>query len=136
MGNHDGLILRTLRDAGPLPRAELARRSGLSPTTLTKLTGRLIEYGIIGETELAADAASSAFIGRPPIDIALLSDSFYVLAVHIGLDTVRVALANLRAELFRQTDFRFVPGRDTAESIIGQLVTSIRTLLALQLPFY
>ena len=130
MGNHDGLILRMLRDAGPLPRAELARRSGLSPTTLTKLTGRLIEYGIIGETEPAADAASSAFIGRPPIDIALLSDSFYVLAVHIGLDTVRVALANLRAELFRQTDFRFVPGHDTAEAVIGQLAASIRTLLA------
>ncbi len=96
MGNHDGLILRMLRDAGPLPGAELARRSGLSPTTLTKLTARLIEHGIIGETEPAADAVSSAFIGRPPIDIALLSDSFYVLAVHIGFDTVRVALVNLR----------------------------------------
>ena len=84
---------------GPLPRAELARRSRLSPTTLTKLTARLIEYGIIGETELPADAAPSAFIGRPPIDITLLSDSFYVLAVHIGLGTVRVALANLRADL-------------------------------------
>ncbi len=130
MGNHDGLILRILRDAGPLSRAELARRSSLSPTTLTKLTARLIEYGIIGETELAADGASSAFIGRPPIDIALLSDSFYVLAVHIGLNTVRVALANLRAELFRETEFRFVPGHDTAEVVISRLATSIRALLA------
>jgi predicted NBD/HSP70 family sugar kinase len=130
MGIHDGLILRMLRDAGPLPRAELARRSSLSPTTLTKLAARLIEYGIISETEQTTDTAPSAFIGRPPIDIALVSDSFYVLAVHIGLGTVRVALANLRAELFKETEFRFVPEHDTADSVIARLATSIRALIA------
>ncbi|TIS83119.1 MAG: Lrp/AsnC family transcriptional regulator, partial [Mesorhizobium sp.] len=42
MGVHHGAILRILRDDGPQSRAELARRTALSPTALTHLTAHLL----------------------------------------------------------------------------------------------
>ncbi|WP_277378494.1 ROK family transcriptional regulator [Brucella melitensis] len=42
MSIHLGMVLKILRDEGPQSRAELARRCGLSATTLTHLTAQLV----------------------------------------------------------------------------------------------
>ena len=63
MGIHHGAILRILRDDGPQSRAELARRTALSPTALTHLTAQLLNDGTV--TELTQVVASGAPVGRP-----------------------------------------------------------------------
>ena len=128
MPRHSGHILRLLRDAGPLPRAELARRSGLSATTLTKLASRLIARGLVGEVDGRSSAAPP--IGRPPVDLALLADACSVLAVHIGVGSVRIALTNLRAEPGLATSFRFRAGEDGAEAVIGRVARKAEALIA------
>ena len=47
MAAHHGSILRILRDIGPQSRAELARRTALSPTALTHLSGHLLKSGTV-----------------------------------------------------------------------------------------
>ena len=61
MGIHHGAILRILRDDGPQSRAELARRTALSPTALTHLTAQLLKNGTV--TELAQNACAGAAVG-------------------------------------------------------------------------
>ncbi|MGW4798436.1 MarR family transcriptional regulator, partial [Nonomuraea sp. NPDC004297] len=57
---HRRLVLRSLRDHGPQPRADLARRLGLSATTMTKVVAQLLAEGLAGE----GDAAGGR-VGRP-----------------------------------------------------------------------
>ena len=73
MGIHHGAILRILRDDGPQSRAELARRTALSPTALTHLTAQLLNDGTV--TELTQVVASGAPVGRPAVNVALVPDA-------------------------------------------------------------
>ncbi|WP_165367757.1 ROK family protein, partial [Phytoactinopolyspora endophytica] len=69
-------VIRELLVSGPLPRAELARRMGLSPASLTKTTRPLLISGVVREvkgrgtetrgrpgTPLELDAGRHQFIG-------------------------------------------------------------------------
>ncbi|MFI6500479.1 ROK family protein [Nonomuraea typhae] len=81
-----GLVLRLLRDTGPLPRAELARRSGLSATTMTKVVAQLIDEGCVVES-----ASTALRVGRPATDVALVPGSYWVIGVGLG----RIGLGDL-----------------------------------------
>ncbi len=43
------LLLRALFRAGPMSRADLARASGLTPTTVSTVVGELVDVGMIEE---------------------------------------------------------------------------------------
>jgi predicted ArsR family transcriptional regulator len=96
MGVHHGAILRILRDNGPQSRAELARRTSLSPTALTNLTAQLLKEGAVAE--LSQVVAGGAAIGRPAIGLALVSEAYHVVGVHIGAGTIHVAITDLKAK--------------------------------------
>ncbi|MFI6296130.1 ROK family protein [Nonomuraea sp. NPDC050790] len=85
-----GLVLRLLRDAGPMPRAELARRTGLSATTMTKVVAQLIADGCLAEGPTATPR-----VGRPATDVALLPEAFWVVGAHSGAGGVRLGLRDL-----------------------------------------
>ncbi|WP_327089413.1 ROK family protein [Nonomuraea sp. NBC_01738] len=92
MTSHDlrvrnrGQVLRLLRDHGPLSRAELARRTGLSATTMTKVVAQLI-----GEGCLAEGATGPARPGRPATDVALVPGALWV----VGVAGARAGLCDL-----------------------------------------
>src|SRR5687768_9550387 len=66
-----GQVLALLRDHGPLPRIALARRSGLSPTSITRLIAQFIDEDLV----LEGDTVSPARLGRPATEVALRRDS-------------------------------------------------------------
>ncbi len=47
------LILRLLRDQGPLSRREMALLSGLTPAAVTNLVNEMIDQGLLKETGMA-----------------------------------------------------------------------------------
>lgn len=79
-----GLVLRLLRDHGPLPRAELARRCGLSATTMTKVVADLIDEGYLAE----GDSETPSRVGRPGTAVALVPGSGWAVGVQVGTGTV------------------------------------------------
>ncbi|MFI9557104.1 ROK family transcriptional regulator [Nonomuraea endophytica] len=109
-----GLVLRLLRDAGPMPRAELARRTGLSATTMTKVVGQLIADGCLAE-----GLSGAPRVGRPATDVALLPEAFWVVGVHAGADGVRLGLRDLLG--------RAAGG---AVPVCGPLIEAIHALVA------
>ena len=93
MNIHIGNILSILRDCGPQSRADLARRSSLSATTLTHVTARLLKEGLVIESETAA----SSRLGRPAHALHLARDARKVAGVHIGAGNIQIALTDLCA---------------------------------------
>ncbi|MBW8172521.1 ROK family protein [Ornithinimicrobium sp. Arc0846-15] len=89
---HEARVLSALRVEGPLTRAELSARAGLSRTTLSEITGSLLKRGAI--IIAATDAAGRAGSGRPAEVLALDPASGQFLGVDFGHRRVRVALAD------------------------------------------
>ena len=64
------LVIQALSGRGVASRAELARITGLSRSTVSSLVNDLQKSGLIVEREVP-DAPQSAQVGRPPVLIAL-----------------------------------------------------------------
>ena len=89
-------LLSQLRVAGPLSRAELARRLSLTRATVTGMVADLMTRGLV--LELAApDQNSRRDVGRPGIAIGLDPTGAYFLGVEIGVGVLRFALVDLAA---------------------------------------
>lgn len=87
------ILLTLLRDQ-PISRVRLARRTGLSSTTVTNLITELLDQGIVIEegTEISTSRRGA---GRPRMALRLVPEARYALGVHIGVGNVRVALTDL-----------------------------------------
>jgi predicted NBD/HSP70 family sugar kinase/biotin operon repressor len=106
-GSNLHAITALLGSGGPQSRADLARGSGLSRTTVSSLVSELLAAGIVVET---ADRGTpyKGGSGRPPLLVALALRPGGVAGVDIGHGHVRVAVsdrsASILAELEMPTD--------------------------------
>ncbi|MES0884512.1 ROK family transcriptional regulator [Roseibium sp. SCP14] len=127
MGIHLGQILSMLRDEGPLSRAELARRTMLSATALTKMTSVMLERGCVVETKLEP----STQVGRPPTNIEIVFDAFQVIGIHVGAAEVHIALTNLAGKPLHRTSFRFDSGQTSVTDVIDRIAAKTEELIGL-----
>lgn len=77
---HVGAILRCLL-RGPVARKELARRTSISFTTITRLVSALLEAGVIEELPVRQNGRSMS--GRPQIPLGIPSPGRIVIGTHI-----------------------------------------------------
>lgn len=97
---HEERVLSALRSHGALSRGELAKRVGLSRTTLSEITAQLLQRGaiIVADT----DAATRAGSGRPAERLALDPESGQFLGVDFGHRRVHVAVADASHDVIAQ----------------------------------
>jgi predicted NBD/HSP70 family sugar kinase/biotin operon repressor len=86
-------VIALLASEGPLSRADLARGSGLSRTTVSSLVADLIRTGHVVETTDRGRPHKGGS-GRPPLLVTLSTPVGGVAGVDIGHGHVRVALAD------------------------------------------
>jgi predicted NBD/HSP70 family sugar kinase len=115
-------IAALLRFSGPLTRAEVGRRLGLSRATVSGGLAGLIRDGLAVERVPVEDLTMSR--GRPPALIALSRSAGLAIGIDLGRRHIRVAIADVGHELLAERHVRFdVDGRpDAALQEIGQLV--------------
>ncbi len=85
-------LLDNLRLHGSASRADLARHTGLSRSTVSTLVAGLLAGGIVVEHEGDARAGQQ---GRPPTLLRLDSSAGLILGINFGHDDVHVAIADL-----------------------------------------
>jgi predicted NBD/HSP70 family sugar kinase len=86
-------VIAVLKGEGATSRAQLARSTGLSRTTVSNLVRDLIEAGQVVET---ADRGTphKGGSGRPPVLVTLATPSGAVAGIDVGHRHVRVAVAD------------------------------------------
>jgi predicted NBD/HSP70 family sugar kinase len=90
------LLLQTLHTDGPQSRADLARQSGLTPTTVSAVTAELIADGLIAE--VGRKASTSA--GKPATLLSVEPDGRHVVALDLSDDDViEAAVVNLAGKI-------------------------------------
>lgn len=94
---HEERVLRVLREHGALSRGQIARAVGLSRTTLSEITGSLLQRGAIVVVD--TDAAKREGSGRPAERLALDPASGQFMGVDFGHRRVHVAVADASHEI-------------------------------------
>jgi predicted NBD/HSP70 family sugar kinase len=84
-------VVDALRTAGRLSRSDIARRTGLSRSTVSTLVGDLVARGFIVEVPDSAPAVQ----GRPPTMLTLDRSAGSAVGVDFDHDKVRVAVSDL-----------------------------------------
>ena len=91
------IILDLVRRDRRISRTELARRSKLTKPTVSTIVDQLIADGVVREVGFGASVAGG---GRPARLLDFNEDSAAYLAVHLGMHTITVGVADARGQIF------------------------------------
>jgi predicted NBD/HSP70 family sugar kinase len=126
-------VLTRILTQGPIPRVEIARRTGLSQAAVTKAVAPLIEAGFVTDQPVAVPAddetpsRAELGIGRPVSPLTVVPDSISVIGLKVTpTDLIGVTTdfrAGIRAVRHQQvTDL-------SAESVIKRLAELAKELI-------
>lgn len=116
---HRQRIFDIVRRFGPISRAELAKRTRLSPPTVSAIVEDLVG-GVRLLQEVGVGAAQR---GRPPVMLSANAEFGYLVGIDIGSRTLRVALADLDGRVL--TRFRERTEADSREGVLQQIERGI-----------
>jgi len=116
------LVLRALHDQSPLSRADLARLTGLTRTSVGDLVGTLIDDGLIEEVGRGQSSG-----GKSPILLRVAPDGRHLIGLDLGEAQFSGAVVNLRGEILRSIHLP-LEGRngDAAVELVVRLVDALR----------
>jgi transcriptional regulator with XRE-family HTH domain len=124
-------LLRLLRAAQPISRAELARRVGVNRSTVTDAFKQPIAAGVVREEPAEQPApGTNRALGRPALALSFNDDYGYFVGVNVGVRRSTVGLATLTGQVIAEEEFETPPEPSAAlaliRTVIGRLCASIR----------
>ena len=99
------ILLRLLRAAQPISRAELARRVGVNRSTVTDTFKPLIAAGIVREEPVNPPSGTGRTLGRPPTALTFSDEHGFFVGVNVGVRHTAIGLATLTGEVLAEEDF-------------------------------
>jgi predicted ArsR family transcriptional regulator len=90
-------VIDVLRRAGAASRADIARVTGLSRTTVSSLVGELHDSGLVVESRDAGAGAGGR--GRPGVLLTLEPAAGAAIGIDFGHSHLRVAVADLSSRV-------------------------------------
>ncbi|MEL6187973.1 MAG: ROK family transcriptional regulator, partial [Myxococcota bacterium] len=106
-----------------ISRADIARRTGLSRSTVSTVMSELLDSGIVEETRQGSSNG-----GRRPIMVGFRDNARTVLGVDVGASHIDAVLTNLRGEILERGS-RVMPTRDAPEATLDAITTMARQLI-------
>jgi predicted NBD/HSP70 family sugar kinase len=94
------LLLNLIWRERQISRADIARKTGLSPSTVSAIVGELDEAGLVREI-----GAGTSRGGRRPVLVGFRDDAFALVGVELGATHVSAVLTDLRGNVraFRES---------------------------------
>lgn len=88
------LVLRTIFANDPISRAEIARVTHLTRTTVSDVVSGLLTEGLVDEV-----GRGESIGGKSPILLSVIADSRYLIGLNLAQDKFIGAVVNLRGEI-------------------------------------
>ncbi|MBT3188399.1 MAG: ROK family transcriptional regulator [Anaerolineae bacterium] len=88
------LVLKTIFDNETISRAEIARLTRLTRTTVSNIVSSLLEQGLVEEIGLGESLG-----GKAPVLLSLIADARYLIGIDLEQDEFIGAVINLRGEI-------------------------------------
>lgn len=131
---NERLVLSLIRQHGSLPKADLARLTGLSPPTVSQIVGQLEADGL-----LRREAPQRGRIGQPSVPLSLDPDGALAFGVKIGRRSCDIVLMDFVGAVRRELHLAYPypsPGpvldfiRGSCEAMLASLTERERTRIA------
>src|SRR5882762_214675 len=119
-------MLRMVRTAQPISRADLARRLELNRSTITEMVKPLLASGLLRE---AKPEQVRARIGRPPIGLSLRDENTFFIGVNIGVRRSQVGAALVDGQMLAEESFDTPSDFHTALSQVRESIEKLRASL-------
>jgi len=116
-------VLDTIRKYGPINRYEIARKTSLSPATVTNITDKLIKAGFISEVP-----SSVSKRGRKPINLTLSNKNHLSIGIEIDAHYITGVVIGLDGDV--QKSERIEVNRSTPEDIFQETVKVYNSLVS------
>jgi N-acetylglucosamine repressor len=104
-------VLNAIKSYGPIGRAEIAKRTSLSPATVTSITAKLITQKLVLEKS-AGDSSG----GRPPILLGINPRGRYVVGIKLTETHAVCALTDLEASVIAKSSIP-LSGHEAAQVV-------------------
>ncbi len=115
------LVLRTIFGHETISRAEIARVTSLTRTTVSDAVSGLIKVGIVKEVGFG-----NSLGGKNPILLSLEADSRYLIGMNLAQDRFIGAIVNLRGEIRRMRELPMVNRNgDQALEVVYQILDDL-----------
>lgn len=117
------LILRLLREEGPVSRSDLARRTGLSNGAVTRIVVELIDEGLLVEQSVGVSTG-----GRRPVLLDLDTSARVVAGLELMDDAILAVLVDLKGSVV--ADRRFALRSHRTDTVLERAARAVETLLS------
>lgn len=103
---NEQLVLRTIYDRNPISRADVARATGLTRTTVSDVVEQLLGAGLAEEIGLGRSTG-----GKAPILLRVPAEARHLVGIEVGDTHLTGAIVSLRGEVLRRVEVP-LDGRD------------------------
>ena len=117
------MILNLLWVEREMSRADLARRTSLSPSTVSAIISDLLNTGLVREARAGVSSG-----GRRPIILEFQDDSSFIVGLELGATHVSCVVTDLRARI-RASWTGSAPVRDDPEATMEKVTLAVRSAL-------
>jgi predicted NBD/HSP70 family sugar kinase len=125
-GRNRDRVTAALREAGAASRSELARRTGMSRTTVSSIVAELEAAGVLVERE--DDPGASPRGGRPPRRLSFSRSAGVAVGIDFGKRHLGVAAADLSHAILAEAQ-RPVRAEDPAEAGLDAAVVLVEEVM-------
>ncbi|PJJ61893.1 ROK family transcriptional regulator [Compostimonas suwonensis] len=123
-GFNQTVILDVIRRSPEaLSRVELAEKTGLAPQTISNVTRRLLDDGLITEAGKHIQGR-----GKPRVMLELAPQSRYALGVHLDPAVITYAVLDLRGQVVHDASMR-TPRAGRPDEIIASMAAALDELI-------
>jgi len=95
--HNSGLVLNVIYERGEISRADVARETRLTRTTVSDVVTDLMDQGLVEEIGYGPSAG-----GKPPILLSVIPDSRHLIGMDLASAEFRGAVVNLRGQVRHQ----------------------------------
>lgn len=121
-------LLKIVRAAQPISRADLARRLGVNRSTVTEIVKPLLTSGILREGSPAQSGVGRT--GRPPIGLSLDGDRGFFVGVSLGARRTQVGAATSDGQVLAEDAFDTPAETDEALRVIRASIENLRASIS------
>lgn len=121
-------VLETIRCHSRISRVEISERTLLSGTTVSAITGALIEEGLVEAIHVQRPEDGKR--GRPRVLLDLIPDAAYVVGVKISAERITTTVANFKGEAVYSVQMPIQIARRTTDAIVDVIENSIHVCIA------
>ncbi|MEH7384727.1 ROK family transcriptional regulator [Bacillus sp. JJ1521] len=88
------LVLEIIKNQSPISRMEIAKITGMSPTTITRIVSELHIQGFVRETELVTSG-----VGRRATLLEICGDVLYTIGIELDKAIIKIGIVNFNGEI-------------------------------------